>query len=98
MKIAAVIRHVHFEDLGTFAEPLSQAGYEVRYHDIGRRGLPNPAGPDLLVVLGAPVGVYETHKYPFLRDEVALLKARIASGRPSLGICLGAQLLACAMG
>ncbi|MBO0732800.1 MAG: glutamine amidotransferase [Methylocapsa sp.] len=98
MKTAAVIRHVHFEDLGTFAGPLSQAGYEINYHDIGRRGMPDPARPDLLIVLGAPVGVYETDKYHFLRDEIALLKARITAGRPALGICLGAQLIACAMG
>jgi GMP synthase (glutamine-hydrolysing) len=98
MKTVAVIRHVHFEDLGTFQEPLAQAGYEIQYCDIGRRELPDPEAPDLLIVLGAPVGVYEDGKYPFLRDELALLKARIDRGQPILGICLGAQLIAHALG
>src|ERR1700730_928149 len=98
MKIAAIIRHVHFEDLGAFKEPLAKAGYEIQYYDIGRRELPDPAAPDLLIVLGAPVGVYEDDKYPFLLDEIALLKARITRGQPALGICLGAQLIAHALG
>jgi GMP synthase (glutamine-hydrolysing) len=98
MKIAAIIRHVHFEDLGTFEEPLEKAGYEIQYCDIGRRELPDPAAPDLLIVLGAPVGVYEDDKYPFLLDEIALLKAHITRGQPALGICLGSQLIAHALG
>jgi GMP synthase (glutamine-hydrolysing) len=98
MKTAAVIRHVHFEDLGTLEEPLKHAGYEIQYFDIGQCNLADPTAPDLLVVLGAPVGVYEEDKYPFLRDEIDLLKMRIAEGRPALGICLGAQLIACALG
>lgn len=97
-KTAAVIRHVHFEDLGSFAGPLARAGYEIRYHDIGRQGLPDPLAPDLLIVLGAPVGVYEEGKYPFLRDEITLLVARLGAGRPTFGICLGAQLIARALG
>ncbi|MGQ0443552.1 MAG: glutamine amidotransferase [Beijerinckiaceae bacterium] len=100
MKTAAVIRHVHFEDLGTFAESLVRAGYEIQYFDIGLRGLPprDPAKSDLLIVLGAPIGVYEDDKYPFLRDEIALLTARCRAGLPILGICLGAQLVARALG
>jgi GMP synthase (glutamine-hydrolysing) len=99
MKTAAVIRHVHFEDLGTFAEPLSGADYEITYYDVGH-GLQarDLATTDLLIVLGAPIGVYEEDKYPFLRDEIGLLTARLAAGRPTFGICLGAQLIARALG
>jgi len=97
MKTAAIIRHVHFEDLGTLAEPLTQAGFELQYCDVGRSNFPDPITLDLLIVLGAPVGVYEDDKYPFLRDEIALLKVRIAAGLPTLGICLGAQLIARAL-
>ncbi|MGH6857762.1 MAG: glutamine amidotransferase, partial [Methylocella sp.] len=83
IKTAAVIRHVHFEDLGSFDEPLSRAGYNFQYFDAGVHGLParDPAATGLLIVLGAPVGVYEEDKYPFLREELDLLKARIAGGR-----------------
>jgi GMP synthase (glutamine-hydrolysing) len=100
MKTAAVIRHVHFEDLGTFEEPLTRAGYEFQYYDAGVHGLPatDPASTDLLIILGAPVGVYDEDKYPFLRDEIDLLTIRLKADRPAFGICLGAQLIARALG
>lgn len=100
MKTAAVIRHVHFEDLGSLEEPLTDAGYALRYYDVGPGGLPvpDPIAPDLVIVLGAPVGVYDDGKYPFLGEEINLLKARAAACRPVFGICLGAQLVARALG
>jgi GMP synthase (glutamine-hydrolysing) len=94
---AAVIRHVHFEDLGTLAAPLVAAGYDVLYYDVGFHDVAS-LDPDLLIVLGAPVGVYEMDRYPFLATELALLEARLAAARPTLGICLGAQLIARALG
>src|SRR5450631_372577 len=99
MKTASVIRHVHFEDLGTFAEPLARAGFEFTYYDVGH-GLPprGPAGTDLLIVLGGPGGIYEGDTYPFLHDEIDLLTARLKARQPTLGICLGAQLIAGALG
>ncbi len=87
MKTAAVIRHVHFEDLGSFEEPLTRAGYALCYYDVGPGGLPvpDPIAPDLVIVLGAPVGVYEDDKYPFLGEEINLLKARVGVSRPVFG-------------
>jgi GMP synthase (glutamine-hydrolysing) len=99
MKTAAIIRHVHFEDLGSFAEPLTRAGYEFTYYNVGDALPPrDPAATDLLIVLGAPIGVYEDDKYPFLRDEIDLLTVRLKARQPTLGICLGSQLIACALG
>jgi GMP synthase (glutamine-hydrolysing) len=100
MKSALAIRHVGFEDLGAFAAPLRAAGYAVAYRDIGADDLAAPeiAAADLLVVLGGPIGVYEDAVYPFLRQEIALLEKRLAANRPTLGICLGAQLIARAAG
>lgn len=98
MRTGAIIRHVLFEDLGTFAGPLREAHYDVRYYDIGHGILPEPLAPDLMVILGAPVGVYDGDKYPFLRAEAELLAARLKAARPTLGICLGAQLIAHALG
>src|SRR5271170_5030815 len=53
---------------------------------------------DLLIVLGGPIGVADTDAYPFLREELELIGERLAGDRPTLGICLGAQLLAVAAG
>lgn len=99
MPDAFVIRHVHFEDLGAFAAPLDAAGYEIRYHDAGLDSL-DPraaAAADLLVILGGPIGAYEEDAYPFLRDELAAIRARLAARAPTLGICLGGQLMAWAL-
>ncbi|MBS7544189.1 glutamine amidotransferase [Ancylobacter oerskovii] len=97
---ALVLRHVPFEDLGSFETVLREAGYAIDYADVGRRDLAtmDPVAPDLVVVLGGPVGVYEADRYPFLREEGLLLSRRLARRLPTLGICLGAQLMAAALG
>lgn len=100
MRDVIAVRHVHFEDLGSFEEVLRAYG-TVRYRDAGRdRLLPELADhpPDLLVVLGGPVGAYQDDAYPFLAEETALLRSRLARGEPVLGVCLGAQLIAAAAG
>jgi GMP synthase (glutamine-hydrolysing) len=100
MKSAIVIRHVHFEDLGVFAPVLEGRGYHVAYLDIGvDQMVADPLDKaDLLVVLGGPIGAYEDDLYPFLLEELAAIQRRLASRKPLLGICLGAQLIARAMG
>jgi GMP synthase (glutamine-hydrolysing) len=100
MKTAVAIRHVNFEDLGSFEPVLKRAGYQIYYLDAGLHDLRklNPVAADILFVLGAPIGVYDGDLYPFLADEFALLKARLAARKPTLGICLGAQLIAAALG
>jgi len=97
---AVAIRHVSFEDLGSFIGPIEKAGYRVTYCDVGLDALSDldPIKPDLLVVLGGPIGVYEDLKYPFLKTEIGLLRERLAADLPTLGICLGAQLIASALG
>ena len=100
LKTAIAIRHVPFEDLGTFEQPLEEAGFKLRYHDIGvdEVSTMEPLRADLVIVLGGPVGVHDMGRYPFLIDEIALLKERLAANRPTLGICLGAQLMAATLG
>jgi GMP synthase (glutamine-hydrolysing) len=99
-KTAIAIRHVHFEDLGAFAAALRRHGYDLRYCDVGidNVGEVDPLAPDLIIVLGGPIGVSDEPAYPFLRDELRLLERRLAAARPTLGICLGAQLMARALG
>ncbi|WP_208281223.1 glutamine amidotransferase [Massilia oculi] len=99
-KSAVVIRHIHFEDLGTLEPVLQARGYRVRYVDPAQGELAtlDALAPDLLVVLGGPIGAFDDAIYPFLVDELALVRQRLAAQRPLLGICLGAQLIARALG
>lgn len=100
LKTAVALRHVQFEDLGTFAPVLEAAGYRIHYYDVGLDPLwtLDPVRTDLVIALGGPIGVYETKAYPVLLDEMDLLRTRLAAGRPTLGLCLGAQLMAAALG
>src|SRR5450830_1810986 len=96
MQKLLAFRHVSFEDLGTFATVFSEAGFAIEYVDTASAQLGDidPLAPDVLMVLGGPMGVYETEAYPYLRDEIRIIAQRIASGLPTVGICLGAQLIA----
>ena len=100
MRKALVITHIAFEDLGSLAPALQAAGFAVELIDACTAdfGRFDPLAADLLVVLGGPIGVYETEQYPFLVEELALIRARLREKRATLGICLGAQLLAAAAG
>ena len=97
---ALVLRHVAFEDLGLLAPILHDAGWNAVYCDAATQDLGDPSieQADLLIALGGPIGVYETDRFPFLLKEIALLERRLAKDRPTLGICLGAQLMAKALG
>jgi GMP synthase (glutamine-hydrolysing) len=100
MKTVLAIRHVAFEDLDSFAPALIERGYAIRYAEAGYDDLTvlDPLADDLLVVLGGPIGVYEDAAYPFIHDELRLLRTRLAVGRPTLGLCLGCQMIAQALG
>lgn len=99
MKHATVIKHVAFEDLGSLTEALNQQNYIVEYVEAGSDDLTSiDPSTDLLVILGGPIGAYNEQDYPFLIDELRLLERRLADDLPTLGICLGAQLMARALG
>lgn len=97
MKRVLLIQHEEFEGPGTLREAL--AGCEVRVvRTFAGDPVPGSLAEDGLVVLGGGMGVYEAGRYPYLKDEMSLLHAAAAKGRPILGICLGSQLLAAAVG
>lgn len=100
MKTAIAIRHLHFEDLGTLEPLLKARGYDVQYVDATQDDLTalDVQTADLLVVLGGPIGAFDDDTYPFILNELALVRRRLESQRPLLGICLGAQLMARALG
>jgi GMP synthase (glutamine-hydrolysing) len=100
MKTALALRHVPFEHLGILQPLLEARGYAVCYVDVGVQSVPadDIAAADLLIVLGGPIGAYDDATYPFVRDEAEAIAQRLAARKPLLGICLGAQLMARALG
>lgn len=94
------VYHVRFEDLGSFAAPIERAGYRITYRHAGAAPLSEDewAHADLVAVLGGPLGVGDAAAYPWLAAEVAGLRRRLLLSRPTLGVCLGAQLMAAALG
>ena len=97
---AVALRHVAFEDLGLLAPIMEREGWNVSFceaavDDLSHRSIRNA---DLVIVLGGPIGVYETDDYPFLMSELGLLEYRLSRDLPTLGICLGSQLMAKALG
>lgn len=100
MRRLLVFQHVPHEILGTLDPLLRRAGFRIRYVNFGRQP---DARPDLdryhgLIVLGGPMNCDQVQRYRHLATEVELIQAAIAAGKPVLGICLGAQLIACALG
>jgi GMP synthase (glutamine-hydrolysing) len=98
------LRHVAFEDLGLLAPLLRSRGWDITLLDVPSADLTD-AGivasieqADLLVVLGGPIGVGDADAYPFLTPELRLIERRLTQDRPLLGICLGSQLMAAALG
>lgn len=100
MKTCLAVRHVAFEDLGTLEPLLAERGFSIRVVDApsGDLSLIDPLADDLMVILGGPIGVYDEADYPFLGQELRLVERRLAAERPTLGICLGCQIMARALG
>ena len=97
---ALVVHHVAHEGLASFAGPLIDAGYAIERLDLGDAGFADAdfLVPDLLVLMGGPMGVPEREKHPWMDGEIARLAERLAAGRATLGVCLGGQLIAAALG
>jgi GMP synthase (glutamine-hydrolysing) len=95
-----VLRHNSVEGLGLLANVLRELGVHHRYLDLAR-GEPPPRdlrGVGGLVILGGQMAAYEAEQHPFLATESQLIERALTAGRPMLGICLGAQLIAQALG
>ena len=94
------VQHVHCETLGIIEDALSDSGLRPRHVRVFE-GEPVPLemeGAAGLIVMGGPMGVYEQDSYPHLRDEMRLIESALKDERPVLGVCLGSQLLAAALG
>ncbi len=100
MKRALVIRHVAHEGIAGYRTPVETAGYLIERAAACETDWAalDVISPDLLVVMGGPMGVYEVAAHPWITAEVAAIAHRLAAGRPTLGVCLGAQMMAAALG
>ncbi|ANF32443.1 hypothetical protein A0130_12850 [Leifsonia xyli] len=99
-RTAVILQHDPTIHLGNIGPVLVEHGYELRIVDASSEDVTaiDPAEADLVVVLGGEMGAYQTDEFPFLQAERDLLRARLEAERPTLGVCLGAQLMAGALG
>lgn len=93
------LQHVPFEPPAAIADWAAERGHDLTgTHLYDGEPLPGPDDVDLLVVMGGPMGVHDAEAYPWLPDERALIRATLAAETPVLGVCLGAQQVAAALG
>lgn len=100
MPLALVIQHADYESLAGFRTPLVARGYAIKTISVlaPEFDLLNFLEPDLLIIMGGPMGVYEQAQHPWMAHEIIRVAERIVADRPTLGVCLGSQLIAAAMG
>lgn len=95
MKRAVCLQHVPFEGPGAFGDLLVERGYVLSNHLVPVIGLPEDPG-DFLLVMGGPMSVNDPE--PWIEAELVFLRDALMRGTPVLGVCLGSQLLAKALG
>lgn len=98
-KKVLILKHINIEGGGTIEEYLKSKEWKIGIRELqDGDNIPSKIDYDVVVILGGPMNVYEEDKYPFLKDEDRLIKELIKKEIPTLGICLGAQLIAKAAG
>ena len=101
MRVFHILQHVEREGPGLFKGIAEQKGFLIKIYriDLGDN-LPIVKKDDLILILGGPMGLEDisSGKFPWLNDEVDLIKKSIKDNIGMLGVCLGAQLLAYAAG
>ncbi|GET22112.1 type 1 glutamine amidotransferase [Prolixibacter denitrificans] len=93
------LQHVPFEDLGCIEQWITQNHHPstvTRFFENDE--LPSLSDFDMLIVMGGPMGIYDDKEYPWLTEERQFIRKAIDANKTVLGICLGSQLIAHAMG
>ena len=99
-KSALIIRHVPYEGVAGFRPPIEAAGYAVDRVDVADPDFSKVdlRDPDLLIMMGGPMGVYERDQHPWITCQLRRLAQRLEAGKPTLGVCFGSQMIAAALG
>ncbi len=92
---AVCLQHVPFEGPGAFAKSLAKRGVGLHSSLVPTDGLPHDAG-DLLIVMGGPMSVNDSDKW--IAEETAFIRSALLAGTPVIGVCLGSQFMAKALG
>ncbi len=99
MKRISIIQHVQYETPGCIEIWIEQKSYQSKITKIyAGEHLPAAADIDWLIIMGGPMSVHDTEKYPWLPGEKRFIREAISTGKIVIGICLGAQLIAEALG
>ena len=92
---AVCLKHVPFEGPGAFATALTARGVSLERYLVPQDGLPKDAG-DLLIVMGGPMSANDSDGW--IAEEVAFIRSALLAGKPVIGVCLGSQFMAKALG
>ena len=95
MPRAICLQHVPFEGPGAFAKALAKRGVSIEYSLVPKDGLPKDTG-DLLIVMGGPMSVNDSDAW--IAEETVFIRAALLAGKPTIGVCLGSQFMAKALG
>jgi GMP synthase (glutamine-hydrolysing) len=91
--------HVPFEGPGVMADWFQDKGHALEYTRFHEEdSLPESSEVDLLIIMGGPMNVFDFHMHTWMQEEIDWVGEFIRSGKPVLGICLGAQIVAAALG
>jgi GMP synthase (glutamine-hydrolysing) len=92
---AICLQHVPFEGPGAFAAALTARGVSLERYLVPQRGLPKDAG-NMLIVMGGPMSVNDPDSW--IAEETEFIRSTILAGKPVIGVCLGSQFMAKALG
>ncbi|WP_455378924.1 type 1 glutamine amidotransferase [Petrachloros mirabilis] len=92
---ASCLQHVPFEGPGAFATSLTHRGVSIEHYLVSKGDLPKDPG-DLLIVMGGPMSVNDSDGW--IIEEIDFIRSVLLADKPVIGVCLGSQLMAKALG